>query len=392
MKKILFYTTVAILFCGCSLESSDNKFSDDVKILEVFEDLVVLKNGGSMVAVSPSAHGQIFSISADGYEGKSLSYFNRNLIESTEAPYPLSNLGGANRLMLGPQFGKYSVFFEPGAEQIASNIKISPALDKADFKVISQTPTQIICAGEMQIRNANAYVFDTYMERTIKVLSAEEVSQTLDITLPVAIDYVCYSTSTRFSNIGAEQWSRENGLLSIWDLSCMLPADDNVVLIPLAAGDAEITNYFSHIDVARLRVKDGFAFYKADAKYMNKIGTFPEFSTPIFGAYSPSLKQLVITKYTLDKDGVYVNSEENNPHPYRGDVINVFNGEVNAEKGRNWNFYEMETSSPALELMPGEEIQHKHTVFVFVGEEKDLDSIAEKTLGLSLKEINQAFD
>jgi hypothetical protein len=54
-------------------------------------------------------------------------------------------------------------------------------------------------------------------------------------------------------------------------------------------------------------------------------------------------------------------------------------------------YYELETSSPAAELAAGESLTHVHRTLHFRGEETELDSVAKKTLGVSLADIVSAF-
>jgi len=54
-------------------------------------------------------------------------------------------------------------------------------------------------------------------------------------------------------------------------------------------------------------------------------------------------------------------------------------------------FYEIESVSPAAFLKPGQFLSHRHVVFHFTGNEKDLNAIAQKLLGVSLAEIQQQF-
>jgi len=51
-------------------------------------------------------------------------------------------------------------------------------------------------------------------------------------------------------------------------------------------------------------------------------------------------------------------------------------------------FYEMESVSPAAFLKPGEKLSHNHYVFHFTGDEEHLDEIAQKVLGISLKDAS----
>jgi hypothetical protein len=89
----------------------------------------------------------------------------------------------------------------------------------------------------------------------------------------------------------------------------------------------------------------------------------------------------------------YVNSMwEIQDHPYRGDVVNSYN-DGPPEPGAKplGPFYELETSSPAAVLKPGQTIMHLHRTFHLQGSETDLDSIAKATLGVSIQEIKSAL-
>jgi hypothetical protein len=54
-------------------------------------------------------------------------------------------------------------------------------------------------------------------------------------------------------------------------------------------------------------------------------------------------------------------------------------------------FYELESSSPAAALAPGESLTHVHRTFHFVGTEEDLDKIAKAVLGVGIDEIKKAL-
>ena len=54
-------------------------------------------------------------------------------------------------------------------------------------------------------------------------------------------------------------------------------------------------------------------------------------------------------------------------------------------------FLELESVSPAALLKPAQSLSHRHTVFHFSAEEDVLSAIAEKLLGVSIKEIKNAF-
>jgi hypothetical protein len=78
--------------------------------------------------------------------------------------------------------------------------------------------------------------------------------------------------------------------------------------------------------------------------------------------------------------------------PYRGDAINSYNdGPPAPGKPPLGPFYELETSSPALSLSPGEHYTHVHRTFHLVGPEAQLDTIARAILNVSLADVTNAF-
>ena len=93
----------------------------------------------------------------------------------------------------------------------------------------------------------------------------------------------------------------------------------------------------------------------------------------------------------------YVNSLwEIQERPYEGDVVNSYNDGPPEPGARPLGpFYELETSSAAAELAPGESLTHVHQTFHFRGPEAELDAVAQATLGVSLervKSISAAFE
>jgi hypothetical protein len=54
-------------------------------------------------------------------------------------------------------------------------------------------------------------------------------------------------------------------------------------------------------------------------------------------------------------------------------------------------FYELESSSPALALAPGQTAVHVHQTLHLEGSEAELDPITRQCLGVSLEEIKRAF-
>ena len=83
---------------------------------------------------------------------------------------------------------------------------------------------------------------------------------------------------------------------------------------------------------------------------------------------------------------------EKQEEPYNGDAINAYNdGSPGPGLEPLGSFYELETSSQAAALKPGESMRHVRRTIHLSGSEYELNVIAEKMLGVSLEEIKQAF-
>jgi len=77
--------------------------------------------------------------------------------------------------------------------------------------------------------------------------------------------------------------------------------------------------------------------------------------------------------------------------PFKGDVINSYNDGPLADGSQMGPFYEIESSSPAAFLAPGESLTHTQRIFHFVGDESKLTPISQKIWGISIEEINTVF-
>ena len=101
----------------------------------------------------------------------------------------------------------------------------------------------------------------------------------------------------------------------------------------------------------------------------------------------------IVTYNVQDSPNGFVNSKwELQEEPFAGDVINSYNdGSPEPGKPPLGPFYELETSSPAAALDPGQTMRHVQRTFHIKGSEKELNVIAEKLLGLGLDAIDGAF-
>lgn len=79
-------------------------------------------------------------------------------------------------------------------------------------------------------------------------------------------------------------------------------------------------------------------------------------------------------------------------NPFNGDALNSYNdGPLQPGAKQLGRFYELESSSPALVLRPGESAVHVHQTVHLQGSENELKTIARAALGVGLGDIRNAF-
>lgn len=91
---------------------------------------------------------------------------------------------------------------------------------------------------------------------------------------------------------------------------------------------------------------------------------------------------------------MYVNNLwEIQEEPFAGDVVNTYNDGPYQQDGKQIGpFNELESSSPAAALAPGDSMTHVHRTAHFQGPEEELSKITEQTLGLPLSAITSQFN
>ena len=104
------------------------------------------------------------------------------------------------------------------------------------------------------------------------------------------------------------------------------------------------------------------------------------------------LKAFGLTDTTRLKNMYDINGGFGGPVVYAGDALNSYNdGPLAPGKPGLGPFYELESSSPALKLQPGEHATHVHRTFHFQGTEAALDPIARAVLNVGLADLAATF-
>ena len=408
--RLLIWTFFVLAICSCkrgkpesdSIEKKPHSFIEEVDFLRNYTDLIVLEtlNGKGKVAVSPELQGRVMTSTAKGWSGKSYGWINRKHFISGDTLAHINVFGGEERLWFGPEGGQYSIFFKKGDDFTLDNWYTPKLIDLEHFDIVNKSTKHVKFSKKASLTNYSDFTFNFNIERHISVLSELEIKHILESEISKEISVAGYQTINTIENIGDEPWKKETGLLSIWLLGMLNHSPTMTVVIPYKIGDESslgpivIDDYFGKVPSDRLKVTEKAIFFKADGQQRGKIGVSPQRAKNMMGSYDPQEGSLTIVIYNRDPDASdYVNSKwEIQKEPYKGDVINSYNdGPPEPGAAPLGPFYELETSSPAAALSVGEKISHEQYTLHLEGNEKDLNVISLKVLGVSLKEISTIF-
>ena len=369
----------------------------DLQLLQKHKKPLELKRGDARLLISPEYQGRVMTSTAKGDTGKSYGWINHDLIASGELKQHINAVGGEERFWLGPEGGQFSIYFKPGSKFEFENWQTPACIDTDTFDVVNANDTVAEFARKVKISNYSNFTFDFNVNRKISLLNNEQIKSELSLVVPEGVKSIGYQTENSLTNLGVEAWKKETGLLSVWLLGMFIPSDEVTLVIPYkeeAVSDYIVKDdYFGKIPADRLVVKDGFAFLKGDGKQRGKIGIPPQRVVPVIGSYDAANKMLTIVKCQVF-EGVtdYVNSAwELQEFPFKGDAVNAYNDGPVADGTQMGPFYELESSSPALALKPGETATYKQSTFHFEGTEEELNEVCQQVLGISIEEIKAVF-
>ena len=374
-------------------------FSYDLQFLRQHDSVVVLKNesGRAQVIVSPKYQAKVFTSTAEGDSGMSFGWVNYKAFSGPADPH-MNGYGGENRLWLGPEGGKFSLFFKPGAQQVFANWKTPAAVDTESWDVTDRTTTYVSMKKAMQLENYKGTKLDISVERQIVLLGDGDMAHDMGMSLPEGVKVVAYLTDNKITNTGTTEWNQQTGSPCIWILDMFRPGDETTIVVPFKKTDSAgfkkvvTSDYFGAIPADRLKHSDDRLFFKADGKSRGKLGVAPSHAPKALGSYDAKNKVLTVIIYEVDSAAKYLSQRWNTTDPpFKGDAVNVYNDGPLENGTQMGPFYELESVSPAAFLKPGGSLSHHQAVYHFTGDEKGLDMIALHLLGVSLSEIKKAF-
>ena len=412
-KLIRIVLVISLIFTVCSgnlkgkhdtqktetmITDSLNQYGYNRKFLEKFVQVIELKNGRSAVALIPAWQGRVMTSTAEGDTGFSFGWINRNLIAVGKIQPHINAFGGEERLWLGPEGGQFSIFFKKGSQFDYDHWQTPAFMDTTPFEVVRCTDSTALFACDAESDNYSGTHLKFRLEREVAVLSENDILKQIGLDVK-GLRNVAYKSSNVIINIGNNEWVKETGLLSVWMLGMFNPSPSVIVAIPFKPGDERVIgpavndSYFGKISPDRLRVYGNHIFFRADGKSRGKIGLPPLRATGIMGSYDSANNILTLLICRLPEGKTeYVNSAwKIQDNPFSGDAMNSYNDGPLEDGSQMGPFYELETSSPAAALKPGERLDHVQFTLHLTGDRALLNKVSLKALGVSLDEIENSF-
>jgi hypothetical protein len=336
-----------------------------------------------------------------GSDAPSFGWIGRAAIASGKRQPHMNVFGGEDRFWLGPEGGQFALYFKPGDPFDLDHWQVPEPFDWDTWDIAGQSATEVRFRKPMTLVNYSRTQMTVDVDRTVRLLSSEDVSRLLGVSPGSAVRTVAFESSNTVTNAGNAEWKPETGLVSVWILGMFNPSTDTTIVLPYMPGpeasSGPIVNdaYFGKVPANRLVITPSAVFFRGDGQYRSKIGLSPLRAQQTAASYDASGHVLTFVQYTRHGDGVarYVNSMwEIQREPFKGDVVNSYNdGPPEPGKAPLGPFFELETSSPALGLAPAQQHTHVHRTFHFVGPEAELDRLSRATIGIGLDEVKSAF-
>jgi hypothetical protein len=372
-------------------------FGEDVAFLQQhLKNVVVLKHSddSSGLVVTGDYQARVMTSTTGGSQGKSFGWINYDLVASQKFAPHINAFGGEERFWLGPEGGQYALFFPPGKTFDFANWQTPGLIDTAHYTVTAQSDTAITYQQQGTLQNYHGSTFKLNISRTIRLLGNGDMAARLGFELPAGIKGVAYETDNAVTNSGDSAWQEQNGLLSIWLLGMFKPSDQTAIIAPFQhITDAKkyITDdYFGKIPAQNLQVKDSLLLFRADGKARGKLGLSPLVAKRGAGSIDLQNNTLTVLFYEVVPQGRYVNSKwEQQKEPFKGDAVNCYNDGPLADGTQMGPFYEVESSSDARALKPGESLTYKQVTMHFEGDHAALQAMASRLWQLPLEEVQQ---
>lgn len=402
--SVFYFSVLTLIACNNTHQTastnSDTNFAKgsygyDVAFIKKHAgNTIELTNGNAKVLLSADYQGRVFTSTASGDTGISFGWINYNLLSSGEKKKQFNPVGGEERFWLGPEGGQYSLYFKKNDSFNINHWQVPAVVDTEKYNVDESDNRTAIFSKAATLTNYSGATFNLQITRKVRLLSDGDIQQKLKTTIPSNIKSVVFESVNQITNTGNNAWKKDSGLISIWLLGMFTPTDETKVIIPFSpqknARSFITDDYFGKVAADRLLIKDSVLYFRCDGKARGKIGLSPEIAKRFICSYDFKRNVLTILIPQVQKGERYVNSKwQLQKEPYKGDVINSYNDGPLADGTQMGPFYEVESSSSAQELNPGERQEYRQTTIHLQSDYATLKNLVKQMINVDLDDVKK---
>src|SRR5688572_21930555 len=282
------------------------EFDADLAFLRRHTEVVVLSDASSVgrVVVAPEYQGRVMTSTTGGDTAPSFGWIGRAAISARQKQPHINVFGGEDRFWLGPEGGQFSLYFKQGDPFDLEHWQVPEAIDWGKWDVDTQSATAVRFRKRISLVNYTGSAFDIEVDRTIRMLGADDFNKHLGVPLGSGVRMVAFESSNSVTNVGHEPWRPATGLVSVWILGMFTPSPETTIAIPFVAG-AESTHgpivndaYFGKVPGDRLRSSESVVLFRGDGQHRSKIGLSPLRARSVAGSYDGKRRVLTLVQFT----------------------------------------------------------------------------------------------
>jgi hypothetical protein len=389
-RTVALFCAALMSSCSSVLVEDSPSFLDDAGFLAKHADGQLVISGTGGYVYTPSLQGRVM-ISAVDLSEPSQGFLNYDEVQAPTEGTAFTNYGGEDRFWIGPEGSEYSFYFDPKSEMDRDLWRVPTDLNNGPFHSTSSANRM---ERRLTLNNMQGNRFDLRVERSIETPTQTEVEEIVG-ALPEGARWTSFRSVNTVFNQGDDAWTRETGLPCIWILGMFKPGPNSLAILPFRTdsedpdhGPAVRTEYFGELDQRRFRIENGFALLRVDSDFVSKVGILRNRARNVMAAFNPDTQVLTVVQFTpVERKSPYVSERwGTDVDPFYGDVVNSYN------HGGPEQFFELESSSKALELKPGKKYTHVSTTCHFRFEtEAQLADAVWAALGLDWSKVQAAW-
>src|SRR4030095_8612034 len=105
-------------------------------------------------------------------------------------------------------------------------------IDWDAWDIVGQSATEVRFRKPMTLVNYSTTQMTVDVDRTVRLLSNDDVARLLGVSPGSAVRTVAFESSNMVTNAGTAEWKPETGLVSVWILGMFNPSADTTIALP----------------------------------------------------------------------------------------------------------------------------------------------------------------